>query len=176
MTMGHRVPKRRQSRRHDREWRWATRRSIRRSRSTRADESLSGSSSISRSVSEVSRSTASLKDGLLEKSKTAIAPATDPSRHGAHRLQPNYGTQCRRRCHCPSHRPASSAGSHRLAAPARTPPAWQPLRARPCQGPDLNPWCCPNWLGRSGSDATGLDGSQAYERKFRRWTGERATG
>jgi hypothetical protein len=42
MTMGHRVPKRRQSRRHDREWRWATRRSIRRSRSTRADESLSG--------------------------------------------------------------------------------------------------------------------------------------
>jgi hypothetical protein len=44
---------------------------------------------ISRSVADVSKSIASFKDRLLKTSKTAIAPATDPSHHGAHRLTPN---------------------------------------------------------------------------------------
>jgi hypothetical protein len=72
-------------------------------------------SRISRSVSDVSKSIASFKERLLKTSKTAIAPATDPSHHGAHRLQPNSRSDTREGT---ARNAAGAAIAHRAAVPS----------------------------------------------------------
>jgi hypothetical protein len=70
---------------------------------------------ISRSVADVSKSIASFKDRLLKTSKTAIAPATDPSHHGAHRLTPNSRSDTREGT---ARNAAGAAIAHRAAVPS----------------------------------------------------------